>query len=93
MMFTASPLSRPSIQLIAPPSFFTGFNWMDPPAFQAMYQAFNPSKNGLLGLTEFLAVAAFLKTVLGTFKGFDQAGRGSIVLNLNQFLYAASNTR
>ena len=70
-----------------------GYNWIDPPAFTAMCVAFDPNRDQMFGLTEFIAMVAFLKTVLGTFKGFDSGGRGVVTLSLNQFLYAASNTR
>ena len=66
---------------------------MEMPAFGALCAAFDPRRDGKFGLTEFIAMQSFLKTVSATFKGFDPQGRGSIQLSLSQFLYAASNTR
>lgn len=70
-----------------------GYAWMDGPAFDATCKAFDPTCDAVFGLTEFFAMTAFLRSVLGTFKGFDQGGRGAVTMSINQFLYAASNTR
>jgi hypothetical protein len=70
-----------------------GYPWIDGPAFSAMCLAFDPTRDSLFGLTEMIAMVTYLKSVVATFKGFDPQGRGMVSLTMNQFLYAASNTR
>lgn len=72
---------------------FEGYNWIEGPAFNAMFLAFDPERDSMVGLTEFFAMSAYLRTVVGVFKGFDPQGRGVVSMTMNQFLYAASNTR
>lgn len=70
-----------------------GYSWMDGPAFSAMCLSFDPTRDSLFGLTEMIAIVTYLKSVVATYKGFDPQGRGVVSLTMNQFLYAASNTR
>jgi peflin len=70
-----------------------GYPWIDGPAFSATCLAFDPTRDSLFGLTEMIAIVTYLKTVVATYKGFDSQGRGVVSLNMNRFLYAASNTR
>lgn len=70
-----------------------GYSWIDGPAFSAMCLAFDPTRDSLFGLTEMIAIVSYLKSLVAVYKGFDPAGRGVVSLTMNQFLYAASNTR
>jgi hypothetical protein len=70
-----------------------GYPWIDGPAFNAMCLAFDPTRDSLFGLTEMICIVTYLRSVTATFKGFDSEGRGAVTLTMNQFLYAASNTR
>ncbi|KAG7672467.1 hypothetical protein Ndes2526B_g09012 [Nannochloris sp. 'desiccata'] len=70
-----------------------GYSWIDGPAFSAMCLAFDPTRDSLFGLTEMIAIGSYLRSLTATFKGFDPQGRGTVSLTMNQFLYAASNTR
>lgn len=70
-----------------------GYSWIEPPAFDAMCKAYDPDNDNKFGLPEFVAILAFLKSVVGVFNGFDQFRRGQITLTQSQFLYAAANTR
>jgi len=72
---------------------FAGYNWIEAEPFKALCSAFDPQRDGKFRLPEFIALLSFLKSVTGTFDGFDRNRRGTITLNLNQFLYAASFTR
>ncbi|KIZ04000.1 hypothetical protein MNEG_3963 [Monoraphidium neglectum] len=40
---------------------------LDRPALQAVFQRFDPSRSGALGLTEFLALTLFLRSATATF--------------------------
>jgi len=70
-----------------------GYSWIDGPAVNAMCLAFDPLRESLFGLTEMMNIGAYLRSVTATFKGFDPQGREIVSLTMNQFLYAASNTR
>jgi Ca2+-binding EF-hand superfamily protein len=70
-----------------------GYSWIDGPAFSAMCLAFDPQRDSLFSLTEMIAIGAYLRSVTAMFKGFDPQGRGMVSMTMNQFLYAASNTR
>jgi len=69
-----------------------GFN-LDEHAFYAMVRAFDPDRNGQLGLAEFIAMTLFLKSAAATFSAFDPHSEGRISLDFNQFVYACSNMR
>ena len=58
-----------------------------------MCAAFDPERVSKFALTDFFAMVAYLRCVVGTFKGFDSRDRGLVSMTLNQFLYATSNTR
>lgn len=66
---------------------------LDQHAFSAMVQAFDPDRNGQLGLAEFIAMTLFLKSAAATFAAFDPHQAGRITLDFSQFIYAASNIR
>lgn len=66
---------------------------LDQHAFSAMVQAFDPDRNGQLGLAEFIAMTLFLKSAAATFAAFDPQQAGRITLDFSQFIYAASNIR
>ncbi len=81
------PLARPPAQQ-APGPAPSRAPW--PP--QVVFQRFDPTRNGSLGLTEFLALTLFLRSATATFNAFDPGRSGFIHLNFNQFLYACANT-
>lgn len=58
-----------------------------------MVRAFDPDRNGQLGLAEFIAMTLFLKSAAATFSAFDPQSEGRISLDFNQFVYACSNMR
>lgn len=64
---------------------------LDGPAFQTLFAAYNPERNGTMDLTEFIAMTLFLQSANATFAAFDQKREGSITLDYNQFIYAAAN--
>jgi Ca2+-binding EF-hand superfamily protein len=68
-----------------------GYN-LDRPALQVVFQRFDPTRNGSLGLTEFLALTLFLRSATATFNAFDPNRTGFISLNFGQFLYACAHT-
>ena len=69
-----------------------GFN-LDEHAFYAMVRAFDPDRQGQLGLAEFIAMTLFLKSAAAAFSAFDPRKEGRISLDFNQFVYACSNIR
>jgi len=71
-----------------------GYSWLEAPAFEVLCKAFDPQRDGKFGLTEFIAIMAFLKSARATFLGFSQGNdKATISLTLNQFVYAAAFTR
>ena len=70
-----------------------GFAFLEPPALEAICQAFDPDKVSSYDLTVFYALLAFLKASRATFRGFDPHNTGRVTMTLNQFLYAVANTR
>ena len=58
-----------------------------------MVKAFDPDRNGQLGLAEFIAMTLFLKSCAATFAAFDTQNTGRIQLDFNQFIYACGNVR
>ncbi|GMH32464.1 hypothetical protein BSKO_00298 [Bryopsis sp. KO-2023] len=69
-----------------------GFN-LDQPSFDSVVKAFDPDRNEQLGLPEFIAMTLFLKGCAASFGAFDVERKGQILLNFNQFVYAAANAR
>ncbi|CAL5221746.1 g3996 [Coccomyxa viridis] len=63
---------------------------LDIPAFEAMFRAYNPERNGQMDLTCFIAMMIFLQSANATFAAFSQGGN-RISLDYNQFLYATAN--
>jgi hypothetical protein len=70
-----------------------GYGFLEPPAFAAVCTAFDPERSNRYDLTRFYAMMAFLKAGVATYRGFDVRGSGSVTMSMNQFLYAAANTR
>ncbi|GMH33023.1 hypothetical protein BSKO_00857 [Bryopsis sp. KO-2023] len=66
---------------------------LDQHAFSAMVRAFDPDRNGQLGLAEFIAMTLFLKSAAATFSAFDPHQTGRVTLDFSQFIYASSNIR
>ncbi|CAD7701349.1 unnamed protein product [Ostreobium quekettii] len=66
---------------------------LDQPAFTALVGAFDPDRNALLGVQEFIAMTLFLKSCSAIFTAFDPQRSGKVTLDFNQFVYAASNSR
>jgi hypothetical protein len=64
---------------------------LDAPAFTALFEAYNPERNGTLDLTEVMALILFMQSASATFAAFDPQRRGRIELDWNQFVYAAAN--
>lgn len=56
-------------------------------------RAFDPDRNNLLGLPEFIAMTLFLKGCAAAFGAFDPNRTNKVTLNFNQFVYAAANAR
>ncbi|CAK0780096.1 hypothetical protein CVIRNUC_004935 [Coccomyxa viridis] len=63
---------------------------LDTPAFEAMFRAYNPERNGVMDLTCFIAMMIFLQSANATFQAFSQ-GQNRISLDYNQFIYACGN--
>lgn len=68
----------------------SGFE-LDTPAFEALFKAFDPDRNGQLGLAEYIALAAFLRSASATFTAFDAQQRGEITLDFNMWIYASAS--
>ena len=62
----------------------------DEGALDVVFSTFDTSRRGALDLTEFLALVLFIKRASGIFHVFDQAQRGSVLLDWSQFIYAAA---
>ena len=65
---------------------------LDRQALQTVFQRFDPSASGSLGMAEFLALTLFLRSATATFNAFDPQRSGFVRINFNQFLYACANT-
>ena len=61
---------------------------LDRPALQVVFQRFDPTRSGQLGLAEFLALTLFLRSATATFNAFDPGRTGFVRVNFNQFLCA-----
>lgn len=55
--------------------------------------AYDPDRNGTLGMAEFIAMTLFLKSSAAMFQAFDSQRSGRVNLDYNQFIYAAANCR
>lgn len=66
---------------------------LDRTAFTAVVAAFDPDRNAQLGMPEFIAMTLFLKSCACIFTAFDPQQTGKITLDMNQFYYAAANSR
>jgi len=66
---------------------------LDPPALAAAVKAFDPDRNGSIGLTEFMGLALFVRGARAAFRAFDAGGSGSVTLTHDQFVYAAASCR
>lgn len=64
---------------------------LDAPAYSALFNAYNPERNGTLDLTELIGITLFLKSASATFTAFDPKQQGQVMLNWNQFVYGAAN--
>ncbi|PNW74871.1 hypothetical protein CHLRE_12g506850v5 [Chlamydomonas reinhardtii] len=65
---------------------------LDAAVQRALFNRFDPTRSGSMGLQEFLALTLFLRSANATFKAFDPANTGTVHLNYAQFLYAAVNS-
>lgn len=70
-----------------------GYDFLEPPAFQAVCDAFDPNRESVFDLTVFYSIIAFLKATISTFRCFDAHRTGQVTMNMNQFVYAAAFTR
>jgi hypothetical protein len=68
-----------------------GFN-ISQPAFEALFTAHDPDRNGHLSMTEFLGLTLFIRSASGMFQGFAN-GSSKITLTFDQFVYAACHCR
>ena len=66
-------------------------SWMGP-AFNALFQSYDPDQNNMLGKPEYMAMMCFLRGATQTFQSFDFNRSGSVSLNWSQWVYAAANT-
>mmetsp|Transcript_15849 Transcript_15849/g.31808 ORF Transcript_15849/g.31808 Transcript_15849/m.31808 type:complete len:170 (-) Transcript_15849:510-1019(-) len=66
---------------------------LDEPAFKAVFESFDPARNGFLRLDDFIAMASFLSASRSMFQAFDFDRRGHVQLDFGQFVYAASHLR
>ncbi|GAB4817232.1 hypothetical protein N2152v2_004278 [Parachlorella kessleri] len=64
---------------------------LDPPAFEALFKAYDPDRSGTLEMAEFVAMSVFLQSASATFRAFDSQQTGRITMDFSQFVYACSN--
>ena len=64
---------------------------LDGPAFQALFMAYDPDRNGTLDATELMAMMVFLQSATAAFQAFDPQRQGRITINHNHFVYAAAS--
>lgn len=66
---------------------------LDPPALAAAVAAFDPDRNGALGLAEVVGLALFLRGADKAFRAFADGGADAVTLSHSQFVYAAASCR
>lgn len=64
---------------------------LDGPAFEALFNTYDPDRSGSTDMAELVAMAVFLQGATATFQAFDVQRQGRITLDYNQFVYAASS--
>ncbi len=58
---------------------------------QGVILRYDKDSNSTFGLEAFLRMCLFLRTAGRAFQVFDAAGKGSVQLDFNKFLYAAAH--
>ncbi|CAG9467829.1 unnamed protein product [Pedinophyceae sp. YPF-701] len=66
---------------------------LDEPVFEKLFTVFDPDRSNGLAVTEFIAMNIFLASCNSTFGAFSGGRSAQITLDLQQFIYAAANTR
>lgn len=66
---------------------------LDQHAFHAACVAYDPDKNASMSMTEFSGMCAYLQLAQNTFAAFDQQRQGQITIDLNKFVYMASQCK
>jgi hypothetical protein len=66
---------------------------LDHHSFTAAFESFDPDRSNACSVIEFMGLSVFLLGTAKTFSAFDPQGMGTVTLDYNKFLYAASNCR
>eukprot|EP01064_Diplonema_japonicum_P028012 TRINITY_DN4217_c0_g1_i1.p1 TRINITY_DN4217_c0_g1~~TRINITY_DN4217_c0_g1_i1.p1 ORF type:complete len:189 (+),score=28.86 TRINITY_DN4217_c0_g1_i1:23-568(+) len=69
-----------------------GYN-LDQHAFYAAVRVYDPDHNGVMSMTEYVGLCAYLQIATNTFASFDTQRSGNVSFNLNQFIYATSQCK
>mmetsp|Transcript_16617 Transcript_16617/g.49716 ORF Transcript_16617/g.49716 Transcript_16617/m.49716 type:complete len:200 (-) Transcript_16617:511-1110(-) len=64
---------------------------LEPPAFEAMFTAYDPDRSNTLSMPEYIGMTLFLSSATSAFQAFDVKQAGVITMDYSQFIYAASN--
>eukprot|EP00210_Caulerpa_lentillifera_P001778 g1708.t1 len=72
---------------------YSGFTTLSQQAFYALVKAFDPTRQGQLGLSEYIEMTLFIRSVTATFTALDTRSTGNITMDFDKFLYACANTR
>ncbi|KAK9812460.1 hypothetical protein WJX73_001488 [Symbiochloris irregularis] len=65
---------------------------LDGPAFEALFKAYDPDHDNVMGLPEYIAMTLVLQSAAKTFQAFDSQRTGRISLGWDQWIYAVANT-
>jgi hypothetical protein len=79
-------------EVLTVPCAGAGFH-LDQHAFEAAFSSFDPDRNNVSSVTEFMGLCVFMRGTAQIFGAFDPQRQGRITLDYNQFVYAASSCR
>jgi hypothetical protein len=71
----------------------SGFGMLDVRAVEEACKTFDPSRENVLGVDQYVALVLFLMSAKKVFNQFDVEKKDSVTLDLNQFIFASSRTR